>query len=443
MGNVAICAEELSKRYQIGKREYYMTLRDTLAKGFAYPFRRSKRIPASHIRTPNSGADSVWALKDVSFEVNHGEVVGIIGPNGAGKTTLLKILSRITEPTKGTAEIRGRVGSLLEVGTGFHPELTGRENVYLNGAILGMRRSEIEKRFDHIVAFAETERFVDTPVKHYSTGMTVRLAFSVAAHLEPEILLVDEVLAVGDAAFQRRCLGKMEDVARAGRTVLFVSHNMGAVQSLCNRAVWIDQGKVKAIGGVQKVVTDYLEESSRGFVQRNLESDWLRIEKVVLRDRQNTLRSSFRPGEDLVVEIDFFAKRRIEKPYFWISVVGHQGSVFGANMLFDGHRPDAIEGQGQLVCTLKSIPLLPQGYSLRMGARAGNGVTFLIKSADVAFFTVQGTARSLGWEGEMADSLIGEAAPVFVPYEWGLPDGKVISVDAAWERVDETSFSNS
>jgi hypothetical protein len=206
--------------------------------------------------------------------------------------------------------------------------------------------------------------------------------------------------------------------------------------------VWIDQGGIKATGGVQKVVTNYLEESSRGFVQTNLESDWLRIEKVVLKDRQDTLRSSFHPGEDLVVEVDFFAKRRIERPYFWISVVGHHGSVFGANMLFDGHRPDVIEGRGRLVCTLKRIPLLPQGYSLRMGARAGNGVTFLIKTADVAFFTVQGTARSLGWEGEMADSLIGEAASVFVPYEWGLPNGKVVSVEAAWEHPDETSLSN-
>jgi len=200
----------------------------------------------------------IWALKDVSFEVKPGEVVGIIGRNGAGKSTLLKILSRITEPTAGWAEIHGRVGSLLEVGTGFHPELTGRENIYLNGAILGMKQREIAKKLEEIVAFAEVEKFTDTPVKHYSSGMFLRLAFAVAAHLEPEILMVDEVLAVGDAAFQRKCLGKMGDVAMGGRTVLFVSHNMGAVNQLCQRGIWIEKGRISAQGKVTEVVSRYL-----------------------------------------------------------------------------------------------------------------------------------------------------------------------------------------
>ncbi|MCA9896469.1 MAG: ABC transporter ATP-binding protein, partial [Anaerolineae bacterium] len=202
---------------------------------------------------------NLWALKDVSFEVKRGEVVGIVGRNGAGKSTLLKILSRITEPTSGHAEIHGRVGSLLEVGTGFHPELTGRENIYMNGAILGMRRSEIDRQFDEIVAFAEIERFLDTPVKRYSSGMHVRLAFAVAAHLEPEILLVDEVLAVGDVEFQRKCLGKMEDVAQGGRTVIFVSHNMAAVKDLCQRAFLLKEGELEFVGSVDATIRRYLE----------------------------------------------------------------------------------------------------------------------------------------------------------------------------------------
>ncbi len=198
-----------------------------------------------------------WALQDVSFEVNHGEVIGIIGRNGAGKSTLLKILSRITEPTRGRAVLHGRVGALLEVGTGFHPELTGRENIYLNGAILGMRRREIERKFDEIVAFADIEKFIDTPAKHYSSGMYMRLAFAVAAHLEPEILIVDEVLAVGDAEFQKKCLGKMGEVAREGRTVILVSHQMNQIRKLCNRCLWLDGGKVRGFGGTQSTVGAY------------------------------------------------------------------------------------------------------------------------------------------------------------------------------------------
>jgi lipopolysaccharide transport system ATP-binding protein len=245
--------ESVSKRYRIGMRQApYSTLRETLADLFRAPFNGSRK---------NSADKVVWALKDVSFEVAPGEVVGIIGCNGAGKSTLLKVLSRITEPTNGRVKLFGRVGSLLEVGTGFHPELTGRENIYLNGAILGMKRSEIERKFDEIVAFAEVEKFLDTPVKYYSSGMYMRLAFSVAAHLEPEILLVDEVLAVGDFAFQKKCLGKMGDVAKEGRTVLFVSHNMSAVQRLCNRAIWLEEGKLASEGSASKVVSDYLSTS--------------------------------------------------------------------------------------------------------------------------------------------------------------------------------------
>ncbi len=249
--------EGLSKQYTLGARASHDTLRDSLMSALRSPLRRARRE-----------GETLWALRDVSFEVAPGEVVGVVGRNGAGKSTLLKILSRITEPTSGRIELYGRIGSLLEVGTGFHPELTGRENIFLNGAILGMRRREIQAKFDEIVAFAEIERFMDTPVKRYSSGMYMRLAFAVAAHLEPEILLVDEVLAVGDAAFQKKCLGKMGEVAREGRTVLFVSHNMTAVNQLCTRAVLLSGGRLALEGRTQEVVAEYFRSGSDGGGER-------------------------------------------------------------------------------------------------------------------------------------------------------------------------------
>ncbi len=257
MSDIAIRVTDIAKQYKIGvSRRGRNTLRDQLMDSLKSPFRRKD--------PPHFKAHTIWALKEVSFEVKKGEVLGIIGRNGAGKSTLLKILSRITKPTEGEAEIRGRVGSLLEVGTGFHPELTGRENIYLNGAILGMKKAEIERKFDEIVAFAEIDKFMDTPVKRYSSGMYVRLAFAVAAHLEPEILLVDEVLAVGDAAFQEKCLGTMERSASSGKTVLFVSHNMASIQHLCSRAILLKLGKISADGLPQEVVKSYLSDAHEG-----------------------------------------------------------------------------------------------------------------------------------------------------------------------------------
>ncbi|MGA1840858.1 MAG: ABC transporter ATP-binding protein [bacterium] len=256
MSSLAIKVENLSKQYRIGTRDAYGTFRETLTNLTKAFSRRLKNLGRA---TPKE--DIIWALRDVSFEVKKGDVLGIIGRNGAGKTTLLKIFSRITEPTKGRVIMKGRVASLLEVGTGFHPELTGKENIYLNGAILGMKRHEINKKFDEIVAFAEVEKFLDTPVKRYSSGMYMRLAFAVAAHLEPEILLVDEVLAVGDAAFQKKCLGKMGDVAKEGRTVLFVSHSMQAVTSLCSRTILLSNGHLLMDGITDEVVTHYQVQS--------------------------------------------------------------------------------------------------------------------------------------------------------------------------------------
>lgn len=270
MSDPIIKVNNLSKRYRIGAKEAgYKTFREAIVDGIAAPVRNLAKLrrltefkdnPSS-----NDEEDVIWALKEVSFGVNEGEVLGIIGRNGAGKSTLLKILSRITEPTSGSIDIHGRISSLLEVGTGFHPELTGRDNIFLNGAILGMRKWEIEKKFDEIVSFSEIERFIDTPVKRYSSGMYMRLAFAVASHLEPDILVVDEVLAVGDIAFQKKCLGKMKDVAKGGRTVLFVSHNMGAIRSLCESAIWLDNGQIVKKGTADEVVMEYVKNQTELF----------------------------------------------------------------------------------------------------------------------------------------------------------------------------------
>jgi homopolymeric O-antigen transport system ATP-binding protein len=254
----AIRVESLGKKYRLGERQPYRSLRETITTAVRGRLRGERR----------DAQETIWALREVSFEVGRGEVIGIIGRNGAGKSTLLKILARITDPTEGRVEIQGRVGSLLEVGTGFHMELTGRENIFLNGAILGMKRAEIQRKFDEIVAFAETEQFLDTPVKHYSTGMYLRLAFAVAAHLEPEILLVDEVLAVGDASFQKKCLGKMESVAAHGRTVIFVSHSMPSIARLCHQAILLSAGRIATRGPVHEVVARYLNSDEGTTAER-------------------------------------------------------------------------------------------------------------------------------------------------------------------------------
>lgn len=309
MNDLAIRVEHLGKLYHIGPRERYKAFRDTLTDALYAPFRKLSGNSQSAIR--NSKSEYIWALKDVSFEVKQGEVVGIIGRNGAGKSTLLKILSRITKPTEGRAEIHGRVGSLLEVGTGFHPELTGRENLYLNGAILGMKKAEIEHKFDEIVAFAEVEKFIDTPVKHYSSGMYVRLAFAVAAHLEPEILVVDEVLAVGDAEFQKKCLGKMGDVAKGGRTVLFVSHNMSAIQRLCTECIVLDQGHVTFNGKVSRAVEHYLGdakyECQRTWpdLERSPGNEVVRLRAIRFVDVDGHVRPEFDVRDRVTLEIEY------------------------------------------------------------------------------------------------------------------------------------------
>jgi lipopolysaccharide transport system ATP-binding protein len=300
-----ISVENLSKKYIIGhqKQERYTTLRDVLANG-AKHFTDKLRHPfAAPENDPTH--EEFWALKDVSFDIKQGDRVGIIGRNGAGKSTLLKILSRITEPTSGKVSIRGRVASLLEVGTGFHPELTGRENIFLNGAILGMSKVEIKSKFDEIVAFAEVEKFLDTPVKRYSSGMYVRLAFAVAAHLEPEILIVDEVLAVGDAQFQKKCLGKMEDIGKEGRTVLFVSHQMGVISLLCNKCILLQKSTIAREGVTSEVIDFYLEQNSGQIekIERGEKYSGNHFQTIFMSDINLSERTEYRFDEDISVKI--------------------------------------------------------------------------------------------------------------------------------------------
>jgi len=312
MRDVAVRVENLGKLYHIGaKQTRQQTAREALTDALVAPLRRAAKL----LRGQATGAaeldETFWALHDVSFEIKQGDAIGIIGRNGAGKSTLLKMLSRITEPTHGTIDLYGRVGSLLEVGTGFHPELTGRDNIYLNGAILGMSRAYIDRKFDEIVDFAEVEKFIDTPVKHYSSGMYLRLAFAVAAHLEPEILMIDEVLAVGDANFQKKCLGKMGDVAQEGRTVLFVSHSMGAINTLCQRAIWIDKGTIVQDGPARAVVSAYLNSSNSTSGQiiwpedKRPGNQSFKLVSVALKNAAGEITSEINISEDAWIEIEY------------------------------------------------------------------------------------------------------------------------------------------
>jgi len=387
MSDVAIRVEGLSKRYRIGQREGYLTLRDVLARGLKAPFRL---LGKGSQNLPRRSNEYIWALKDVSFEVKRGEVVGIIGRNGAGKTTLLKILSRITEPTKGYAEVRGRIGSLLEVGTGFHPELTGRENIYLNGAILGMKKREIDRKFDEIVAFAEMEKFIDTPVKYYSSGMYVRLAFAVAAHLEPEILLVDEVLAVGDAAFQKKCLGKMGDVAKEGRTVLFVSHNMGAIIDLCQRCLWLDEGAVVESGNPQKVVLNYLSHGREARLNGIITSDMhvnptgdVYFQQIALLDQEGNAVTKIFHGDPIRIVFKLEVCRPVEGMRLIVAIERADGALVSVLHHTDNPAAKLVNAEPGIyeVFMEVDLPLMPGSYTIHLAAKPapgywGKGVTW-------------------------------------------------------------------
>lgn len=436
MSEVAVRAEGLGKLYRIGQRERYYTLRDTLTNAFTAPFRwvRNGWLPTLENAGPSPSASNsssvirhppsefIWALKDVSFEIKRGEVVGIIGRNGAGKSTLLKILSRITEPTEGCAEVNGRVGSLLEVGTGFHPELTGRENIYLNGAILGMKRAEINRKLDEMVAFAEVERFMDTPVKHYSSGMYLRLAFAVAAHLEPEILLVDEVLAVGDAAFQKKCLGKMSDVAKEGRTVLFVSHNMAAVLNLCGRGILLEAGKIIAADQVESVIHYYLE-NLRSNVPCDLASykdrggrGGVRFTRMGFEDGRGNPMEQGVSGQPLVIVLEYQSEenRPLQNCRVSIAFYDSLGQVlFNCSSELTNSEPITLPPVGSIRCVISRLPLSQSQYLLSPFIEVNREVEdwvhggAVLNVADSDFF---GTGRLYpeGWRGK----------GVLVPHQW-------------------------
>jgi lipopolysaccharide transport system ATP-binding protein len=388
MGDVAIKAEGLGKNYKLGLNAAYGSLRESLSEGA----RRS--VGRLVGRGEKREVDVLWALRDVSFSVNSGEAIGLIGHNGAGKSTLLKLLSRIVEPSTGWAEVTGRVGSLLEVGTGFHPELTGRENVFLNGAILGMRRAEIRRRFDEIVDFANMERFLDTPVKRYSSGMQVRLAFAVAAHLEPEILLVDEVLAVGDAAFQRKSLAKMTEVARAGSTVIFVSHNLATIQTLCERAILLEKGKAIADAPVDEAVTGYLralERSASDDLLTRTDRDgraWrqTQVRRLGVYDEvsnEAAIVAGGRPAR-IVVEVTEVLPM-MECQLTILNSLGQPITTLDSEL--PSERDDRGLGEPRIECRLDSVPLIPGRYRIDVMLKARQEIQDGLQAA--AFFDVE------------------------------------------------------
>jgi lipopolysaccharide transport system ATP-binding protein len=373
LGSIAIQAQDLGKRYRLGSAAPYKTLRESLPDFFRNAARKVRALGSPHEET-------FWALRDVSFDIGRGETVGVIGRNGAGKSTLLKILSRITWPTEGRALIYGRVGSLLEVGTGFHPELTGRENIFLNGAIMGMRKAEIAFKFDEIVAFAEVEKFVDTPVKHYSSGMYVRLAFAIAAHLEPEILIVDEVLAVGDLAFQQKCLGKMSEVSQQGRTILFVSHNMAVVEKLCQRAIVLQNGRIDFQGDTEDAIHHYMNKMLDA-----TKAEGHTFNLSVATDRRShvgklltrlelygtddlPVLEGVRLGSGLKLKIHFELPKPTRSFDIGIGFESMFGQrIFTAHSLFEPDRPTGERvGPQVLVCEIPSFTLMPGLYTMKV-----------------------------------------------------------------------------
>lgn len=422
----AIVCEGLWKQYRYGQIGYG-TLRSDLqswwarVRGHDDP---NAKIEAAAKRPPRAtGAERFWALEDVSFRVEPGEVVGVIGRNGAGKSTLLKVLSRVTSPTQGVVRLHGRLASLLEVGTGFHPDLTGRENVFLNGAILGMTRAEITRKFDEIVSFSGLERFVDTPVKRYSSGMYVRLAFSVAAHLEPEILLVDEVLAVGDAEFQARCLGKMEDVSRHGRTILFVSHNLNAIEALCGRVLWLNAGRVQSFGrNVRTVIDEYLLKTSTVTWQEGDErslprSLWADVREFSLRGTDgNVVDAPMRNDQAVTVRIVLDLKQRDPSLNFGFALYDDREELLFWSLTTDSERatwPPLRLGRNELSCELPSRLLNEGTYSIHLIASLHNREWLARPMIDAPFRRVEirgGLSDSPYWTGPRP----GRLAPVLV-----------------------------
>jgi lipopolysaccharide transport system ATP-binding protein len=413
MIDVVIRAERLGKKYLIGhetRRERYRSLRDVLVRTGQDFLHSARSISRGRELVAGDEVEEFWALKDVSFEINRGEAVGIIGRNGAGKSTLLKILSRVTEPSAGRVEIRGRVASLLEVGTGFHPELSGRENIYLNGAVLGMTRSEIRRKFDEIVAFAEVEKFLDSPVKRYSSGMYMRLAFSVAAHLEPEILVVDEVLAVGDAEFQKKCLGKMQDVTAHDRTVLFVSHNIAAIRAMCPRAILLGNGMVSFAGETSSALDRYLgtgvsnEKLDLSLIRQRTGSGKLRFVDYTLMDSSRKTINSLVTAQSNYIRLTVKGAKDIKDGRIGITFHNKYGEiVFNCASDASVTTPFKITDGSIMTCHIPKLPLSGGDYRMSLFLEREGVIEDFIRAAvpisvtDASFF---GTSRNTppGWE---------------------------------------------
>jgi lipopolysaccharide transport system ATP-binding protein len=435
MSKNIIEVENLSKRFRIGIREKRAeTFYGQILQSIKAPLTNFRRLAALS-KFSNDDESVFWALRDINFNVKEGELLGIIGRNGAGKSTLLKVLSRITEPTSGQVTIRGRVASLLEVGTGFHPELTGRENIYMNGTVLGMTKKEIDRKMEEIVEFSGVSKFIETPVKFYSSGMKVRLGFSVAAHLEPEILIVDEVLAVGDMEFQRKCMGKMEEVSqKQGRTVIFVSHNMAAIRALCNQAILLKNGCLSIKDSTEVVASKYLKgeneiEGMFDVAGAGSTTDKVKFQKIIFRNQNGLATQDFAIGDDLTIEIYYEALEKFSSPYFFIGVKSKYGPLCGANSLMDGKTPNFIEGQGVIRCTFKRLPLLPQQYDISIGVRASDGRSVLATTQDIGFFNILTKVSDIGFNGALADVLAPDSAPVLLPYSWQFHNEQIIDVN--------------
>jgi lipopolysaccharide transport system ATP-binding protein len=417
MTQVAIHATELAKRYRIGLvKARYKTLRKAIVETAMAPVNWLKR---SRPNSNYSGPGMIWALKDVTFDILKGEAVGLIGRNGAGKSTLLKVLSRITRPTSGRATVYGRVGSLLEVGTGFHPELTGRENIFLNGAILGMQRTEIDRKFDEIVAFSDIEKFLDTPVKFYSSGMYTRLAFSVAAHLETEILLVDEVLAVGDIAFQEKCLGKMGQVSRGGRTVVFVSHNLTSIWTLCRTAIWLDNGTIREFGAVEEVITSY-RNSMKAQQRTDLNSlarqgsGHFRFTNFVIEDGNGNACESIPSGQDVTFVLDYQLAPgfQMDDPTIFVVISNSlEMRLISLTNTASGDRLVKLPLRGKLKCFVPHLPLIPGEYNLTFACRVKRELEDELHSA-AKLLVVEGDFYG---SGRLPPKGLGD---VLVKYQW-------------------------
>lgn len=430
-----IRVENLSKAYQIGEFSTGTLTQDIERWWLRIRGKEDRflKIGETNDRGTKGESNMVWSLKDVSFDIGQGEAVGIIGRNGAGKSTLLKILSRVTTPTSGSIKIRGRIASLLEVGTGFHPELTGRENIFLNGAILGMRKEEIKKKFDEIVDFSGVQRYIDTPVKRYSSGMYVRLAFAVAAHLESEILIVDEVLAVGDAEFQKKCMGKMGEVSKGeGRTVLFVSHNMAAIRQLCATGLLLNNGIMKSWGEVNEVIGSYFKknEGLEGYFSPGKfdSSEKVIVQEVRIKNQLNEVTETFKVGDDLIVDVKLFAEEEFKHPTLAIGIKSKFGFITVANTMLDNIKTETLrKGENQFTVTFKNLPLLPQEYYLAIAMRSTDGKTFLMHTKEIGYFVIITTMKELGIESSLAEEIALESVSPFIPYEWNFGNGNIKS----------------